>query len=295
MKNKYIGLVILYSLLFLPIWGLLFLEANNSNSFSIFVGLLYTPVSSYFIRNIESLKDVKYLNWYIVLGPIIYLIASFSSFPLSGFSVLNPILWAFCILFIGNLLIKAVDIKVVFFTCFISYFYAYHLYPLFKDDIEQNRLALEVIEERNLVLEKNLSEYRFENNKGDTIKLKTTKQYIMVETWNESCPPCIAAMSDLQPLLDSLSNKVDHYYLYENGASKLYTSKSKIYSYSHIQNKSKILMDIQNQFFKDSKMESFPCFLLFDNEGNLVDYFKGYNLNYKEYFVRRIKKMIASS
>ena len=293
MKN--ILLILFYSLLFLPIWGLLFLEASNSNKFSIFVGLLYTPISAYFIRNIESIKDTNYLCWYILLGPAIYLVASLASFPLNFISLLNPILWAFSTLLISSFLIKMLDMRVLFFISFISYFYAYHLHPFFKDDLDQNRLALELIEEKNLTLEKNLQDYYFENNKGDTINLKTDKPYTLIETWNESCPPCIAAMADLQPLLDSMSSKVDHYYLYENGTAKLYTKKSKIYTFSRIQNKSKILMDLGNNFFKDSKMESFPCFLLFNKEGHLIDYFKGYNPNHKEYFEKRIKTMLESN
>lgn len=71
--------------------------------------------------------------------------------------------------------------------------------------------------------------------------------------------------------------------------------KLKIYSFANIMDKSKIILDIDNKFFNDSKMDSFPYFLLFDNKGNLVDYFKGYNRANKEYFEKRIKSMLESN
>ena len=295
MKYKGILLVLIYSLLFLPIWGLLFFEIENSNKLSICIGFVYTALSSHAILDSAIIKNIKYFYFYFLIGPIIYLITGFFFNGIGIYSLFDPVLWGFIILILSKFVIKQLDFKTLFYIGFVSYFYAYHLNPIYKSGLDDNRLPLEIIEEKNMELEKNLSSYQFENNKGDTVNLKANKKFILIETWNQSCPPCIMAMSDLQPLIDTLGDKVEHYYLYENGAPKLSMSKSKIYNYSHIQNKAKILLDVGNTFFKDSKMESFPCFLLFDNQGNLIDYFKGYNPKHKDYFLNRIKKMIESN
>lgn len=98
-------------------------------------------------------------------------------------------------------------------------------------------------------------------------------------------------MSDLQPTFDSLSSYMDHYYLYENGSQKQLLTNSRIFSFPRIKDKSKILMDVDNKFFEDSKMASFPYFLLFDAKGKLIDYFKGYDSKSKDYFTKRISEM----
>ena len=291
-KIKNIFIITLFSLSYLPIWGLLLLDADTSDNFSVFVGILYSILSIYFIKNTESVKSTKYGNVYLYAFPVFYLIACIALLEMNYYFLLNPILWAFMTLIVGSIAIKSINNKELFFIIFISYFYAYHLHPTFKNQVEEEKLSVEAIEEKNLQLSKNLQTYFFENGSNDTIKLNTEKQFILIETWNEKCPPCLSAMKDLQPLLDTLSPLVDHYYLYENGSQKLYMEKSKIYSFPNIINKSKIIMDIQNSFFKDSQMDSFPYFLLFDNKGNLLDYFKGYDKRYKDYFVKRIKKMV---
>ena len=292
MNYKNAALILLCSLLFIPIWGLTLLDAGTSNQFSIFVGLTYTAVSIFIISDTGFLNDKKYLKLCVFCGPLIYLIASLINFGFNTSFFLNPILWAFITLTVSYFFIKTVDFKTVFLASFCAYFYAYHISPMFKDFSETGRFPVEKIEEKDINLDKNLSVYAFENNKKDTVHLNKEKPFILVETWNEGCGPCIEAMKDLQPLMDSLTSQVAHYYLYENGNKAGFVNRAKIFNYSPIHNKSKILLDVGNKFMTDSKMASYPYFLLFDNEGTLIDYFKGYDSRHKDYFVNRIKKMV---
>lgn len=287
---KKVLLLVSLSLLYIPIWGFTLLDASTSNNLSIFLGLLYSVLSGHYFHDATRFKASKMEHFIFYLGPIIYTIAFLIMQPLTYYSPLSPIVWAFLLLTAGTYL-TVLDGKTLFFIAFVSYFYAYHLNPTFKDLYASNLFDVREIEEKNLNFKGNLSNYLFENAKNDTIHLTTTKPYLLIETWNEGCGPCIAAMKDLQPLLDTLLPVVDHYYLYENGGTKIYATKHKIYNFPKIQNKAKILMDVENRFLKDSKMPSYPYFLLFDNKGNLIDYFRGYDARHKDYFVNRIKKM----
>ena len=278
--------------MYIPIWGLLLLDADTCNNFSIFVGMVYSILSVFFIKNTEIFKSVRFAFIYLLLFPFFYLFLSIILAEKEYYSFLDPILWAFVMLLVGIYFLKSTNFKEMFIICFVSYFYGFHIYPTYKNLRDRNLLNINQIEEKDLNFDKKLVDYKFENSKKDTISLKSNKPFTLVETWNESCAPCIAAMSDLQPLMENLSSKVDHYYLYENGGTKLYGTKTKIFNYSHIKDKSKILMDVENKFFKDSKMASFPYFLLFDKEGNLIDYFKGYNPKHKDYFDKRLQKMM---
>ncbi len=47
MKIKQAFLSLLFSLSFIPIWGLTLLDISTSNQISIFIGLIYTPISVY--------------------------------------------------------------------------------------------------------------------------------------------------------------------------------------------------------------------------------------------------------
>ncbi len=294
MNFKQNALILLYSLLFILIWGLTLLDAGTSTQFSIVVGLIYTAISSFFIHNTDLLNKNKYLNFLLFLGPLIYLIAVIFNFGLNLSFLLNPILCAFIFLLASYFFIKTLDFKVLFAVCFFAYFYAYHIYPIFKELSESNRFPVEKIEEKDINIDRSLSVYAFENNKKDTVHLKSEKSFTLVETWNESCGPCIEAMKDLQPFIDSLSPQIAHYYLYENGNKTGFVNRAKIFNYSRIQDKSKILLDVGNKFMNDSKMVSYPYFLLFDKEGNLTDYFKGYDSRHKDYFVNRINKMVVA-
>lgn len=292
MNYKHIGLILFYSLLFIPIWGLTLLDTSTSNPFSIFVGLTYTAISIFIIKDSVLIISSKFLKILLFSAPLFYLGTAILKSQWNLYFLLHPILIAFIILIISYFFLKKLDLKSLFLVFFFSYFYAYHINPLFKDFSEANIFPIEKIEEKDINLDKPLSVYAFENNKKDTVHLKTEKPFTLVETWNESCGPCIEAMKDLQPLMDSLSPQVTHYYLYENGNKAGFVNKTKIFNYSRIQDKSKILLDVGNKFMVDSKMASYPYFLLFDKEGNLTDYFKGYDGRHKEYFVNRINKMI---
>ena len=141
MKYKSIFFILAYSFLFLPIWGLLFFDATNSNSFSILVGLVYSYISSSMVQETEIFNKIKkYSYYYVLIGPLIYLVISLFTFPIMASSLLNPILWAFCMLCLSFIISIKFNIKLVSVLVFFSYFYSYHLYPIFKGGLDSNLL-----------------------------------------------------------------------------------------------------------------------------------------------------------
>lgn len=282
---------LLISISYLPVWGLLFLDSETANSFSSFIGFAYTIISISYFKNLTIIGKSKYSKLLLCAFPAFYFLATAFFLPKNLVYFLNPIFWAFILLLISFIFLKLLDLREFFFILFISYLYAYHLYPIFKNQVDNKGFPTEEVEKKDLATNKNLKTYTFISNKMDTFKLSTTKKYFLIETWNETCQPCLAAMNDLQPLLDSLSPLVDHYYLYENGTNnKLDTVK--VFNFHKINNKNKIIFNNNSLFYNDLQMQSFPYFLLFDEKGNLVDYFKGYSSNNKDYFKNRIRKMI---
>ena len=294
MKIKQAFLSLLFSLSFIPIWGLTLLDISTSNQISIFIGLIYTPISVFIIKDINFLKDFKYLTGTLFLGPLFYLIANIVVKGITFDFITGPIAWAFLTFLGGLFFIKQLNFKTLFIVCFSAYFFSYHVNPTFTNIWQSKQLPENEINKKDINIEKKLYTYSFENFKKDTLNLKPEKTFTLVETWNEGCAPCIAAMKDLQDFIDdSLSSKVAHYYLYENGANNTFVSR-KIYNFKYIKDKSKILADVGNKFITDSKMASFPYFLLFDKEGYLVDYFKGYDGRHKDYFINKLKKMTST-
>jgi thioredoxin-related protein len=290
MKKKVILLIL--SLLYIPIWGLLLLDATTATDWSRFIALIYAVISGYYIHQADFFKEIKRKSLYVYLFPCFYLGAFYVLTPLTYYNLLlNPILWAFLGLTMGRYL-NALNPKSLFFIGLAGYFYAYHVHPTYEELGTETLFDVNAIEEKDLKWNHPLSNYQFENHKKDTFQLSTRKPFILLETWNEQCPPCIAAMKSLQPLLDTLSSVVDHYYLYENGGAKMYSTKHTLYNYERIHDKTKILMDVDNKLFVETQMKSFPYFLLFDNKGNLIDYFKGYDERHQDYFINRIKKMV---
>jgi thioredoxin-related protein len=222
-----------------------------------------------------------------------YLIASLAITPFDLNSIFNPMIYGLISLILSYYYINILSIKPILLSAFLGYMYSYHINPIFKEGLIMETANIEQIEEKDLKEVNNIYQYKFENNSRDTVELKNNNKFIILETWNETCPPCIEAMKDLQPLFDSLSIIADHYFLYENGSDKLYITKHKIFNFSRIYYKNDIIMDLNNKLYKDLNMQSFPYFLLFDKKGKLIDYFKGYDPKHKEYFVNRLKKMVS--
>lgn len=289
---KNFSIAILISATYIPIWGLNLLDADTVENFSVCIGIFYSIVAIYYFKNLEVIKNLKYGELYLLIFPLFYFISTTIIFRKNSVFIYNPILWAFISLIISFKFLNSIHLRELFFIIFASYLYGYHIYPIFKNYVTDDKFSVVSIEEKDITLNKNIQAYSFVNYRNDTLILKPQRKFTLIETWNESCAPCVAAMSDLQPTFDSLNTYVDHRYLYENGSQKQLLTNLRIFSFPRITDKSKILMDVDNKFFEDSKMASFPYFLLFDDRGKLIDYFKGYDSRFKDYFTKRISEMV---
>lgn len=100
MRKKWIILV-LYSLCFLPIWGIMFLDPMTMSPLTIFLGLAYTSISYDIIRK-EILEEMPSQAKLIVLSfPIFYVLVSIGFIifqPFHPFRLVHPIIFGFLLL-----------------------------------------------------------------------------------------------------------------------------------------------------------------------------------------------------
>ena len=293
MKYKKIILVISYSILFIPIFGLLLLDNSTKSNISVFICLIYTFTSSYFVS--VEFKDFKFSKFLIVSFPSLYFVLILLVKDIDLFIFLNPILIANIFLFSAVFIFKKLNLKkVYFFYLFFAYLYAFVLFEFWEDSIIIKDTFENSVEKKYIRSDLNLKNYNFVSYKNDTVKINSQK-LVLIETWNENCPPCIKSIKELESTIDSLENNLEHYYLYESNFYQRKNNFQEIINFNHIKQKSKILIDYDQSFFKASGMYSYPVFLLFDKDGVLLDYFTGYSSDKKEYFKKRIISMTRTT
>ena len=98
------------------------------------------------------------------------------------------------------------------------------------------------------------------------------------------------SIDDLESYIGEFKN-VNHIYLYQNFRENN-LSAGEIFSFARIKDKQKIRVDVNNRLFQELGINSYPYFLLFDSKGNLIDYFSGYNHNFKSRYEDRISNML---
>ncbi len=122
-----------------------------------------------------------------------------------------------------------------------------------------------------------LFDYPFIGPSLDAAILKTELgKFILLETWSETCFPCIKAMEELPDFYQSIQDKVDVYYVYENKKLRVRKQFDMIFNFKSIQDKSKIRIDIDQNLYDALGMQGFPYFLLFDSNGKLIYLQRGY-------------------
>jgi thioredoxin-related protein len=287
---KYIYLFI-FSCLFFLIWGLLCLELEHSSSLSICVALVYTYIATGLVAEKYEDKNV-YFYAAIFFGPTFYFITTFifRPFNIIGY-LIDPIIWCF-VFFLAGLWKMRLNFSTLFLLLFVSYFYSFHLHPMGKAISEEGLLFEQVLDEKKLNdYNVNLDSFTFLNHELDTIKIKPNNKLIVLETWSGNCPPCLSAIADLQDYFDANKN-IEHYYVYESNTISKY-KKNKCYD--GIKNKNKIIIDMNQALFKKMGMQSYPYFIVFDTEGNVVDYLSAYSSKYKAMFLEKLEKILSAS
>lgn len=286
--------LVFYSLLLMPIWGLTLLDGKTSNALSIFVGLSFTFFSAWFWANNPNFGNKKRHYYLIFIGPVFYLLVSIFFSSSSGENLLSTIINSnipiaflfFCAAFFA----RTADMpKMVVYALFAAYFYAFHLRPTFapfsltlaEREASAVRPPLDTLH--------NLADFRFLTVNGDTTSIPKGKP-VLIETWNESCLPCVASINDLQGFFEKYPD-VRHIYLYENKKNNL-PRKGQAYFYPKIKQPEKILIDMNLTYFDTLGMNSYPYFLMYDANGNLVEYFAGYRSSNKQQYERKLDKML---
>jgi len=292
-KYKNALLLSLLSFMSIPIWGLTFLDIDNAGPFSVFIGITFTCYAILLIKDTKLYQSVDKPRGYLVVGPVFYLLAStFLFFDKPTLLLTNPILWAAVLLLVPLFVIKFNFYKQGIVTLFFIYFYSFHLYPIFQSfEFSPNKTESPSLVAQGLSDSVNLFDFDFIDPQLDTVAIPNAKEFLLVETWNEKCGPCMKSIDDLESYIGEFKN-VNHIYLYQNFRENN-LSAGEIFSFARIKDKQKIRVDVDNRLFQELGINSYPYFLLFDSEGNLVDYFSGYNHNFKSKYEDRISNMLT--
>ncbi len=284
--------IIIYSLMLIPIWGLTLLD-GIANEYTALASFIFTFFSGWYTAKKVAPNLSKNSKYLILIGPIFYFIVFIviRLFILEDVETLwvFPILWVFlfslCAVLIDKRHFKISSVAVVFIACF----YSFYLFPIYYS---YSSSSLSQKTEVKLNDAYKLSDFKFVNSNLDTVILSSTEKPLLIETWRETCKPCLQSINDLQQFLSN-QTAVDQIYMYEQRRGKDF-SIDVVFNFPKIKHKDKILVDINNDFMDKLGMSGYPYFLLFDKEGRLVDYISGYKPEFKEEYINRFKEMFET-
>ena len=283
-------LLFLFSLSFLPIW-MAFLLGQNSH-LVLFGGFVYSFISPFIVRWIYN-KDFDKKEYKIIsIGPIFYLLMYFYAQGVVQHTwrfidLISPFFMGLYFFIIGVFTIRTVvDLKKIFFFIFASLFYFKIILPIYMDS-ESIAIITNFDETSNdktkeIKSDVNLADFQFINVDKDTTVFSNNDKYILFETWNEGCIPCMRAFKEMPEFYASIKTQVDVFYLYEHHKESVRNEFEKIFNFRAIEDSSRILIDINQNLFNTMNMTGYPYFLLFDKKGNLKFWQCGFDLNEKE-------------
>lgn len=287
-------LITLVSFCVLPIWGLSFLATSFANQLTLVYGLLLTAgIFSWLGSRGRELDKRAYLLG--LSGPIFYLIAMvFAQQELSWEAVLpNPILMGFLVASLSLLITVR---KLVFFPFIVASVVAYatFVFPIYQTNIELGNVDFEeIIQKKDSLTLVPLSEFPSLHQEV-TNKLKEGNyDYVLIETWNEKCKPCMESMHDLQSFMDT-NPQVLHVFLYQKmGSTNL--SDNEVKEFKKISDSNKILIDENNAYYDRMKLSGYPYFILYDTDGNTLDWFSGYLSHFQKDYENHLTQLFNAN
>jgi len=291
MKEKVIVTICSFGVL--PIWGLSFLAVTYANQLTLFYGLVFTAVLFRWLGSkVRELDNGAYFLAFS--GPIFYLIAMlFVQQKMEWEAVLpNPILMGFLIAMLSLFLIVRKAIFYSFLAISVTS-YAAFVFPIFQTNIELGNIDFEaVIQKKDSLDLVPLSEFpTLEQEVKNKLKGGNYNQ-VLIETWNEKCKPCMESMADLQPFMDN-NPSVLHVFLYQKmGNTNL--SDREVMNFKKIGNPNKILIDVNNAYYDRLKLSGYPYFILYDANGNGLDWFSGYLSHFQEDYENHLTQLFSS-
>jgi thioredoxin-related protein len=299
--------LLLYGFVLINVWSICFLASGMADVYTAAMGLVFTFLSIYLLQKEYDFKLSALDKWMVMALPILYLCYLYTVLYDTGYfkvhnynfvawyqllfykHIINPVTIAFIVLLLG--LTKLKDLtnpRNLFIFASITIFYAYFFMHTWKNSWvfgHQPSFDAEVTQEADgpspeasaINVEVNLSDFSFINASLDTVTLPDgSGRYTLLETWSETCPPCIKAMRELPDFYRSIEDKVSVYYVYENRKASVRNKFDKIFTFKEIKDKSKILIDVEQHLYQTMNMRGYPYFLIFDSSGKLVHHIYGY-------------------
>ena len=301
MKRKILFLIIGFVLIL--VWSLCFVSAKQSDEVSSALGLSFTVLAVYFAQREFEFKLGFNDKLCLLFFPVVYWLVFyynivtkyFKNFEYSFFykyfyiHLIFPLNVALFLMLLGMSKMKDVTRPVnIFIFFYIILFYSYFFFSDWHSiqfaSLSENFKVEDSTVDRNQSTvdveigdKVNLKGFFFINSSLDTVVLGNSSKYILLETWNETCLPCIKAMKELPDFYKSIQGKVEVYYLYENDDWQTRRRFERIFGFKNIEDKSMILIDINQGLYQSLGMKGYPYFLLFNPSGQLVFQKSGYS------------------
>ncbi len=289
-RIKPLVLLISLSMAIIPVWGLFLLNPDTSSQFTVFTAYLITfLILNYAIQRIQPSSLV--IKSLILAGPIFYLLASIVVIQDIPALLTFPIVWIFVFSLIIFWMIYAKMLFRFMVTISFASLYAFAIYP--KTEFAKTQTFDFERIESELSTNHTLSDFSFLNSQMDSVVLTQLNKPILIETWNETCGPCIQSIRDLQEIL-AKDTSFHHVYLYQYRGKK-HLDANTIFNYEEIKSSEKILIDIDNKLFETLQLNSYPYFLVYDREGRLRSYHSGYNRKKKGEVLKKLNGLIQSA
>lgn len=297
--------------------------AGMADTYTAAMGLIFTPLSVYFLQKEYDFKISLSDKWAIMIFPLLYLCfmyvtlydqnyfkmrsINFVAFyqVLFYLHIINPITIAFIVLVLGLTRLKDLtNPRNIFIFASIAIFYAYFFMFTWKnswiggrqvsfDTETPEKYDVQNQSDSTVNSNLNLADFYFINSSLDTVTLlDDSGKYILLETWAETCPPCLQAIGELPSFYRSVEDKLRVYYVYEHRKASVRKNFDKIFNFGEIKDKSKILVDIEQELYNALEMQGYPYFLVFDAKGKLVHTIHGYGD--KEKFIDEISPYIQT-
>ncbi len=281
----------IYSFILILVWGIGCIDMH-ADSITAGLVLIFTFAGTYFLR--VKMNFDFYDKLIVLLFPTLYFIAFvqiWESFSANVFN--NPLTIGLVFLILSLTFLKDLTkSENVFIFLFCTVLYSHRFYPIWAN--EGNPIQVVSIEESlngkvNVVSDTiRVQDYAFVNKAGEKINLTLNGKYTLLETWSEGCSPCIKAFIDLAPFYQEQQGNLRTFYVYENRRESARKDVEKIFNYRYIKDRSKILIDVDQNLYQESKMTGYPYFLLFNPAGELVYSQKGYNSEIRDAFEDKI-------
>lgn len=288
--NKKNIITLIGSFLTIPIWGWSFLDSQYANIVTVFYGMIFTVFLFQWLKSTYYVEQKKDFYFFAMIGPTFYLIAMIL---LQGNALnifFNPILFAFILMLFC--LYTQIEKKVFLSFLIVGIFgYVSIIFPMYQRRLIISDIKFEsLIEKKHFINETSIHQFP---EMHEEIKKKfnlDNYDYVLIETWNEKCSPCLSSIKDLEDFFQNQSN-ILHILLYQKMREKN-LSEDQIYEFDLIKNKDKILIDYDNIFFEKLNLQSYPYFILYDRNGSSVDYFSGYISHFQAEYRLHLMKMI---